>query len=299
MSDEQKERQLAVMALHLARASGPAVGPPPSDEELAALLEQRLDANRHAQVLSHLLADEVLYARWFALRESVAWLGEPAATHSPQAATPVPEHRGLAGLLRALFARPAWSGAVAAALLAVILLPAGLRPDYAGEIDRLYGTLPTVTGADWPPATGTAVRAAGPMASGPLRTQLGQGLRAGMDRVGPEFALPGVAPEHLARSDLADRFARGLPSRRAAYELGRLTVVATIACRQAPQSEIFDETLRQLRAIREELASAGSREAAPLVAALEPVAGAPDAAYAVCASATRVLDWVARGDAGQ
>ena len=54
-------------------------GGAPSDEELALLLDDRLDFSRRREVLSHLNNDAQLYARWLQLAEAAELIYAPRA----------------------------------------------------------------------------------------------------------------------------------------------------------------------------------------------------------------------------
>ncbi len=61
--DEQQQEYLARLALAIAEAST-ASGPEPNNEDLAALLDNRLPLQRRQQVISHLASNSELYSQW-------------------------------------------------------------------------------------------------------------------------------------------------------------------------------------------------------------------------------------------
>ena len=66
LSSKRQEEYLSRIALALSKR--PALqGATPDDEDLAALLDNFLDPQRRAEVISHLAHDPALYRRWHRL----------------------------------------------------------------------------------------------------------------------------------------------------------------------------------------------------------------------------------------
>lgn len=172
------------VALSLYR--GAPAGERPGAEELAALYEDRLPADRRTEVLSYLANDEDLYAQWLLFFEYAEEFGLPAEAAIPidrtaGSAQPVRQRpkAGLAGRLKGLFnIYTLFPGAALAGLAVFMLFFRVSQPTGLDQLYQEYGvsvsgpiTLPTRSlGNFWSEPE-------------PERFILSQGFKAGLDRL--------------------------------------------------------------------------------------------------------------------
>jgi hypothetical protein len=148
-----KDRAEAMFALYTTQGSITPEGPPPSQEELALLVDDQLDFSRKQQVYSYINADRSLMKQWLDIIDAHKLL------------QPQPEHRkedskqasGLSQLFHSLStwltpARGAMAGGVCAGVLAVVLLNQP-QPDLSPEM------LPPVSSPEFASQAGTQVEA--------------------------------------------------------------------------------------------------------------------------------------------
>lgn len=149
---QKPDKMMAYLALQLGQVRVAAVGPAPSDEELAAMSESALDETRRAQVLSHIASNAEVYHRWVRISETVA------ALRNPTAARQLDVSAGKSGLLKAtlavLFGKPLRVGVLGGglatavvAVLAVLLLPT-VEP--LSPVDQQYHEWSTYIDQQWP-----------------------------------------------------------------------------------------------------------------------------------------------------
>lgn len=286
MSDLLKKVH-AQIALQLTRRQIAAVGEPPGDEELAALSDGKLENTRRAQVMSHLAADEALYARFIALQSATAFVeGESESTQRSAMASHQPT---FAERLRAWLRAPVFAGAITAML--VILLMPTLRPDYSREVDELYDNI-AVSELD-----SRAIPESGQMdrpdpdkalALSTTRQLMEAGVRTGLEQVGLSQGLPGLSASGFEWLSLYNRIGLIQPSWRARYELGRLTALATLQCRADIAAADYAAILDQYQAVRAVLINVeGMSEYAALQYILAAFDQAGDARIQVCLAASR------------
>lgn len=69
-SHKQRDQVLARLALHISQAELQLTSPPPTTEELALLLDKRLDFSRRNEIYEHLNQDSELFQQWITLVEA-------------------------------------------------------------------------------------------------------------------------------------------------------------------------------------------------------------------------------------
>jgi hypothetical protein len=74
--NDAEETALAQLALQLGQQPTSVVGDEPSDEELAALYENRMDPTRRAQIMGYIANNPTVYQRWIQCVETLAFMEE-------------------------------------------------------------------------------------------------------------------------------------------------------------------------------------------------------------------------------
>ncbi|TCK08361.1 hypothetical protein [Marinobacterium mangrovicola] len=220
--DEQQQEYLARLALAIAEAST-ASGPEPDNEDLAALLDNRLPLERRQQVISHLANNSELYSQWQQLLTDLeCWetsdtnVSSISGRHQPKRW----RHwlAGVGGL-----------GTAAAALLVGWLI---LSPGTDGplSLDQAY--------AEYSPqlveflSEQPRMRAL-PIAVDPETTAMLAGIYAGQQRAGIATSFGGIGEAQLemAQQQYGDK---PQPSQNPAFERGRWLVIGAAICASEP-----------------------------------------------------------------
>ncbi|MCH8544426.1 MAG: hypothetical protein LAT61_12715 [Alcanivorax sp.] len=230
-------------------------GPIPDSEDLAALLDNSLDATRRAQVISHLLVNDDLYEDWLLLTEHADLLPDAR----PQTAAEVTTATAPAGAENPWWLRlGSWRPTMAAA--AVIALVVGIAYNPATDpVDKLYaeyGSGLHQTLAALPDVTSRSP-------SRPWETwqlALASGLDEGLDTLGHERNLYDIDRERL--HDASVRY-RGLRNTQLdeVRDTGRLALLGVLVCAQ--QNEAAAESVIRELSPRWSSVSAGAPVSAP------------------------------------
>ncbi|MEM1155552.1 MAG: hypothetical protein AAGI44_15565 [Pseudomonadota bacterium] len=292
MTDDNDDFFTAI-ALSLDTNSDRAVGSIPDDEDLAALADGRLDATRRSQVISHLVSDENLYARWVALQSAIHVQLEYVAEIHKSSTTAKSAEGFLATLTSwiALIARPRYAGGLAALMLAVIFSPA-LVPEYSQNMDALYDAAP---GAQIESHRSVAGSRGLTELSATARSTTSQlvegGLAAGERALGLEADSETGVSRYTVLS-LYNKLGLIRPSWRARYELGRWLYLASIQCRVSSDEAVFASVLDQLQQIREALPRSGLSDQNSLNNIVDAYNLAGQANFRVCVAAERGLEYI-------
>ncbi|MGI9304692.1 MAG: hypothetical protein ACR2RB_18595 [Gammaproteobacteria bacterium] len=254
------EHGYALLALQLRQKKDATGADTLSDDDLVALYEGDLDDEERARVLRCIANDKDVYRRWLALVE---------ATYTVDTSfDPLPAHQSQDKLQNVVSARStlmtsadsprptfgetllSWFkpiaqpvGALAlAATLVLLILPGA--PNYEANLDQLYrdhgfdaeellrnsDALPTRTTGHLPQDLHTEMYS-------PAKTALAKGLLTGLQSLGDDAAIPGIAPEAQKYSDKTD-----IPDadRDVLVSLGRFAALAYAHCQRATLTERKD-----------------------------------------------------------
>ncbi|MDI3324301.1 hypothetical protein QKW35_07915 [Pontibacterium granulatum] len=216
--NSRQQEWLARIALEFSQVDTP-VGERPDLEDLAAMLDNRLDSSRRAQVISHLACDSALYARWQQLlNHHPVWSGESAGVGTPVSLLQQLRERFNVWLL------PVSGSALASlALVAFILWP---RPS---AIDQLYSNhhLALVKYLDG--RVETKLRAL-PVELNGKQVQILAGIHSGLQSVGRTGGIDGIPGELL--TDAGGRYASQFGEQKTEYfEQGRWLLMGLSLCR--------------------------------------------------------------------
>ena len=76
---DRDDLAIARLTLNISKSASTPVGPVPDEAELAALVENKLETVRRAQVISHIANNNGLYERWLQLVDALVYVGEMEA----------------------------------------------------------------------------------------------------------------------------------------------------------------------------------------------------------------------------
>ena len=243
----------ALLGLDLAVPDREPSGPIPDSEDLAALLDNSLNATRRAQVISHLLVNDDLYEDWLLLTEHADLLPDT----SPQTAVVATTTQAGADnpwWLRLGSWRPTMAAAAAIALVVGIAYNPATDPvdklyaQYGDGMHQTLAALPEVTSRS---------------PSRPWDTwqlALASGLDDGLDTLGHQRNLYDIDRERLREADV--RY-RGMRNTRldAVRDAGRLALMGVLVCAQ--QDDAAAESVMRELSPRWSSVSASSPITAP------------------------------------
>lgn len=253
---EQKQRASVLLGLRMTREEPMFASP--TDEELTAMLENRLDTTRAAQIRHSIAHDPAVFSRWMAVVEMAETLHLAGFAKAPgKAASDTPS---LISRIKALFSNPlqglAAGGGLAAAALAVVVV-INMPTQYDSGVDQLYDSY----GQQWQSLPSQVL----PTRSNLTRAQkvelsaadkaLKSGIKKGLDRLGDAFVLQQV-------NDFTD--IQDLDSVRSAldteqYQLleavGQAATLSFFKCSLGSNSDYYDATLAYLESTVSKLAT--------------------------------------------
>lgn len=228
----RRERISALLGLDLPRDQGGPVGARPDTEDLAALLDGRLDDTRRARVISHLVHDDALYEEWQLLAAHADLLPDAQASGESAAPEPAPWWRRWRGW------RPALAAAGVAAALTVVVLTRqgdpidGLYRDHGDTLAANLGELPEIASRSMPAEWND------------WQTALAAGTYDGLAKLGIEGDVMGIRRTDL--KEAAARYAGGnTDARKPVHDTGRLALMALVACQTGSPGPAAD-VLKQL-----------------------------------------------------
>ncbi len=148
LETQTKLKAIAHLVLQfIPRTKTNTVGLAPSDEELTALYENRLDTTRRAQVLAYIANDQEIHERWIRCVETLAYIDELETT---QTNTVKNKKNFFRSALEYLTAKPVLSGGFSTAAIIVLvmaILPQQQEINIQLSLNEAYsswgGSLPT------------------------------------------------------------------------------------------------------------------------------------------------------------
>lgn len=241
----------ALLGLDLAVPDREPSGPLPDSEDLAALLDNSLNATRRAQVISHLLVNDDLYEDWLLLTEHADLLPDARPQTEAVAAQPGADNPWWLRL-------GSWRPTMAAA--AVIALVVGIAYNPATDpVDKLYaeyGSGLHQTLAGLPDVTSRSP-------SRPWETwqlALASGLDEGLDTLGYQRNLYDIDRERLHGASVRYRGLRNTQLDEV-RDAGRLALLGVLVCAQ--QDDAAAESVMRELSPRWSSVSANSPITAP------------------------------------
>lgn len=293
-SSDNHSKARAILALGLSRES--LAYTPPSDEELASLLEAGavtdgagsnnvggLDSTRKAQIMDAIANDADTFSRWMSLVDAAETLelagfsNEKVATKNTQSSV---------SAIKAFFTNPfkglatAGGGLVAASALMLLVTTSD---DFSSQVDQLYGDY----GQEWSsrPADKNALRSVTSTFKKSLSAEdsaLHAGVKQGLDRLGDDFILPNLAADKSLSSDEAAEKADLLTA-------GQIAAISHFKCSLEGNPEFFNQTLSMLEKLQPNLLEAGDETSKSLSASF---ARSGDAETKVCRFSKAVISRV-------
>lgn len=264
----REEQVLAQLGLQATPGqSSRLVGAMPSDEELAAFLEGKLDTARRAQITGYLANDTACYQRWLRCIEANVALGDVGST----ASRTEPVRAGFLERLKEILfghrAVPAFAGSFAVIVLAVvILLETG--QDYDMAVDRLYADFGPGLKLQWANTddinrlkefSSNRSFSLLPKTKSETRQVLESGYRSGAKSLGSDkFKQLNINIDHFAQLDKANVMKNR--ETQALYELGRSLALSTMQCKLTPGSAGLANTRKVMAGLMSELQGSGAEE---------------------------------------
>ncbi len=217
---EPGARQAALLALAATRPKVGAPVQPPTDEELAALLDHRLAPGRRALVLTYLDSHPEAYSEWLALAAALRSQDYPEERLSP-------------------WRKPLWRSLAAAAAVALLVLVIDRSgpPDIADMIQEGFLALEKVPGGGVGDGIGKGYGFSGPREPVGALGALANGYRDGFLRLG--------------RGEVKFQAVEAVDQ--PAYQFGQWLVLVEMACAGAPAREFPPAFWRRQRIVGESL----------------------------------------------
>ena len=285
--ESKLDKAAALLALGLSQSKADnATFAAPSDEELAAMLEGKLDTTRRAQIMDSMANDSETFARWMALVETADTLGLESFAQAEAVTTPG-FFASIAESLRNQFKTLAASGTGLAAAASVFLIFSG-DSGLDSDIEDLYSS----HGSRWSqmPVEQISTRSASGLLKKTLSAEdkaLKQGVLKGIESLGPEFSLQGANKSTTATDaeiDLSDKGYALL------HSTGEIAALVHFKCALGAEPEFYSQTLGLLEALQPELSA---NEGATHQALDKVISRSGDDETRVCRFGKTVLDRVA------
>jgi hypothetical protein len=316
-SEERRNAAMAQLALQIRQGDGNSmVGAQPTDEELAAFYENRLDSTRRAQVMSYIANSTAVYERWMRCVDALGYMEEQQATGTvgDTAAKPLPfaqqqstqQQKSSPGLLGRLFGSPAGivGGGLATAaiiVLAVLLVPTmhnefdlrqgvdGVYQDWGGQVSREWESLPP-SAKPKPKLDQRGGFFAQPKPKSDIQKVLEAGLRDGMTRVGKQpLEELGIDVGKLSTVISSDITSLTPEQYQTVFETGRLAAVLAPQCYMDPDSPRLSKLDKVLKNI---IARLTPLQTDDVDALLQGVKGNTDNTVALCSLTDNVVSLV-------
>ena len=276
----KKEKATASLALQIDSSKRSVKGNPPSNVEIAALLDQRLKDPRRAEVISYLANDPKFYKQWLSLVEATQEGFQQSAQQSSQrsaqkstlqnrssshlddqpamATTPVIKRVGQWFKTNLTVSTLSGTGFAAAAAL-VLMINVNNEPPV--DIDGLYSGY----GKNWQtmPEMPLPKRGLGNLFAPEKTSQrkaLEAGLAKGLENLGEKFAIENVETTTLSRVTIKDS---GLEATEfnALFDAGRLAALSHFRCQLNDSADFYQSTKEVTEKLIADLEKSGSPEA--------------------------------------
>lgn len=255
-----KAKASALLALAVSRES--AAYAPPSDEELAILLESgitgdsAMDATRKAQIMDGIANDSATFSRWMLLVEAAETLELAGFAEVSTALASSSSSNSILSKLKSFFSNPMRGFATAGGSLvaaSALVLMVSTTDQYDTQLDELYGDY----GSQWQssPAPQSTTRSVGGALKKALSIEdllLREGVVDGLNKLGPQFVI-----SHLSSADSdnwSDDIDRDLEVTLDA--VGQIAAISFYKCSLGAEAGYFDQTLSLLLNLQPTLAKA-------------------------------------------
>lgn len=192
----------------------------PTEEELALMLEGKLDVVRRAQIISCLAADNELYKTWIALIEDFDFDAEPQAQHTQEQSLSLFER------LKRLFSLQApWPQLGGAVAVAVLVIPLYLGQD-PYQLSPHYGRAGDMVLSDWQLPASKSLNWQAPSSEWD------------QVRTGARYALAQLEldPEKVAATEIP--YDKGAPL----MALGEVLILTDVACQSGYSADLFQSS---------------------------------------------------------
>lgn len=305
-TDQQSEQRRNAAAAHLALRirqgdRNAMVGAEPTDEDLAAFYENRLDSTRRAQVLSYIANSAAVYERWMRCVDAMGYLedqqlteaaGETAPKSSLATQRQPPPQKSSPGWLGRLFGSPAGivGGGLATAaiiVLAIMLVPTmhnefdlkqgvdGVYQDWGSDVSREWAALPP-SAKPKPKLDQRGGFFAQPKPKSDVQKVLETGLKSGASRVGKKtLADLHVKVDELSSVSQGDVAALTERQYEALYQTGRLVAVTAPQCYMDNTNKRLTELAPVVDAITAQLATLATDDSRALLKGVKQASSTP------------------------
>ncbi len=284
----KKEKATASLALQIDSSKRNVKGNPPSNVEIAALLDQRLKDPRRAEVISYLANDPKFYKQWLTLveatqegfQQSAQQGSQQSAQQSSQrsaqknaqqnrssshlddqpvmATTPVIKRVGQWFKTNLTVSTLSGTGFAAAAALVLMI---NVNNEQPVDIDGLYSGY----GKNWQtmPEMPLPKRGLGNLFAPEKTSQrkaLEAGLAKGLENLGEKFAIENVETTKLSRVTIKDS---GLEATEfnVLFDAGRLAALSHFRCQLTDSADFYQSTKEVTEKLLADLEKSGSPEA--------------------------------------
>jgi hypothetical protein len=303
IKSDDNQKTIAQIALQFsASQSEQIIGAEPTDEELAALYENKLDSTRRAQIMSHIANSPALHTRWIRYVETLSYLNVPVK-ELPK--TQINNKNRFSTFIDNLFNKKSvFAGGFATAAILVIvvsILPQqndidvqlslnGAYDQWGGSLEQEWNQLPT---GQKPTPNYASDRSffSEPKEKSELQQVLETGFKISMNKIGKKpFKDYGIDSSILSTVSSADVSNSMTASHYEALKhTGQIAGLAAVQCKLDVKSPRVDELKTALEALQKQLNNLQIKDSILLKSAMKT-----ENKNAVCATAQFVVDIITK-----
>lgn len=286
---DKEEMALVQLALQFSKKTdGTLMGDLPTEEELASLYENRLDATRRAQILSFIANSSVIHERWIRCVESLVYMDKLNNVNAELADSAIEESVNLIQritnwMLGLLTNRQVIGGGLSTAVVLVLvlyMLPFQRDIDIDMQIDSTYAGWGRSLESEWsalptskkPQPQYSTDRSffLAPKKKSTIQQVLESGFKVSMSQIGAipfkDYGIEITSLSSVTDDDVSN--ALTVSQYMAIRQIGQLSALAAMQCKINPNSERIAELSPVFVQLRKQLTDNPFENSAALVAAM-------------------------------
>lgn len=312
-ADERNDQAIACLSLNIGKVKSSPAGNDPSDADLSALIEGRLDDVRRAQVISHIANNKTIYSRWLRLIEDMAYLGEitpDVIAEEIATSAGTAKSTTLSEKLRNFFTPKTvgiFGGGFAAAtiaLLVILALPLNQVINISQGIDDAYIDWGSALSAEWantpesqkpkpitkPKYSSSRKFTFKPVIKSDIRKIIETGFRDGSTKI-KDYPFDSYRVDPASLSNITPDQVAGISADDYSlfYNTGRLAAIASMQCVIAPTSQRLEDLYKVASVLVNGLKNTQAAEINPIVENFDTTR---DQSSAVCQLSGKIMDYL-------
>ena len=293
---DAEETALAQLALQLGQQPTSVVGSEPSDEELAALYENRLDTTRRAQIMGHIANNPFVYQRWILCVETLTFMEEleaqstSALTRQESSIYKTSEQAKLKGFLESLLGwisghRAGVFGGgfatAAIALLVVFLFPFQKDINVQQQLDDAHLSWGILLNDEWaafpaekkPKRKFASNRSFFSKPKSEIQQAIETGFKTGVEKLGNDpYQGFGIDIDNLASVNASEVASLTTEQYQALIQTGQLNSITALQCTMNPSSSRITNLYPAAQSLITQLKTSADKEVQKLVSGIEKTA---------------------------